>query len=141
MEKVKILVCCHKETPLINDDVFTPILLGSYYADEKLKKSFKDMIWDSTGENIGELHPYFAELTAIYWAWKNYDKLGDPAYIGLFHYRRYLNFQRPVEENDIWKCAFFDFGPQTRLRFGWIGGAQRLWRHTISTLIMKMIST
>ena len=28
------------------------------------------------------------ELTALYWAWKNYDKLGNPDYIGLMHYRR-----------------------------------------------------
>lgn len=30
-------------------------------------------------------------MTALYWAWKNYDKLGNPDYIGLMHYRRYFN--------------------------------------------------
>ena len=49
-----------------------------------------NMIGDDTGDNISELNRNFNELTAIYWAWKNYDKLGNPDYIGLAHYRRFL---------------------------------------------------
>ena len=45
---------------------------------------------DDTGDNISELNPYFCELTAIYWAWKNYEKLGSPKKIGFCHYRRYF---------------------------------------------------
>lgn len=119
MEKYKILVCCHKETPRIKDDLFTPILLGSAYADTALRESYRDDFWDNMGDNIAELHPYCAELSAIYWAWRNYDKLENPDYIGLFHYRRFFNFCEPVGESDLWKCAFFDFNTATRERYGW----------------------
>lgn len=118
-KKYKILVCCHKETPRMKDNVFVPILLGSSYANSALKESFQDDFWDSTGGNIGALHPYCAELSAIYWAWKNYDLLENPDYIGLFHYRRFLNFSQELHETDPWKCAFFDFGQSTKERFGW----------------------
>lgn len=119
VKKYKILVCCHKGTPRMKDKVFVPILLGSSYADSALKESFQDDFWDNTGENIGALHPYCAELSAIYWAWKNYDLLENPDYIGLFHYRRFLNFSQEIHEGDLWKCAFFDFEQSTKERFGW----------------------
>lgn len=120
MSSLKILVCCHKATPRIqDDDVFAPILLGSQFASDKLKEEFRDDYWDCKGKNIGRLHPYCAELTAIYWAWKHYAELGDPDYIGLFHYRRFLNFGESIPEIDLWKCAFFDFSLRTRRRFGW----------------------
>lgn len=116
---VKILVCCHKTCARIKNEVFLPVFLGSYYAEEGLKKEFKDDFWDSTGDNIGKLHPYMAEITAIYWAWKNFDKLENPEYIGLFHYRRLFNFGKKIEESDPWKTAFFNFNDETINRFGW----------------------
>lgn len=119
MKSIKILVCCHKKTPRLKNSVFAPILLGSKFADDTLKAEFQEDFWDSTGDNIGTLHPYCAELSAIYWAWKNYDVLGNPDYIGLFHYRRFFNFSRELREPDLWKCAFFDFDEPTRERFGW----------------------
>ena len=48
------------------------------------------MIGDDTGDNISHLNRYFCELTGIYWAWKNYDKLGNPDYIGFMHYNKFL---------------------------------------------------
>ena len=119
MDSFKILVCCHKQTEHIGDPNFPSILLGSKFANEALKKAYQHDHWDSTGDNIGQLHPYCAELTAIYWAWKNYEKLGNPDYIGLFHYRRFFNFSEKLAEPDLWKCAFFDFDEKTRKRFGW----------------------
>lgn len=119
MSSIKIMICCHKETPRLKNDVFVPILLGAQYADSQLKEEFKNDVWDCSGDNIGNLHPYCAELTALYWAWKNYDKLGNPDYIGLFHYRRLFNFMDELPEKDLWKCAFFDFDNTTKNRFGW----------------------
>lgn len=119
MNSFKILVCCHKQTPRIDNPIFPAILLGSNFADDDLKAAYQDCIWDNQGDNIGRLHPYCAELTSIYWAWKNYKDLGDPDYIGLFHYRRFFNFKEELPEQNLWKCAFFDFDKNTQERFGW----------------------
>jgi hypothetical protein len=43
---------------------------------------------DDTGDNIVAKNLYYDELTGTYWLWKN---CTDP-YVGLCHYRRYLNF-------------------------------------------------
>lgn len=119
MDSFKIIVCCHKKTERIDDQCFPAILLGADYADKALKESFRNEFWDNMGDNIGQLHPYCAELTSIYWMWKNYDKLGNPDHIGLFHYRRFFNFKEELQELDLWKCAFFDFDYKTKQRFGW----------------------
>ncbi|KQH56827.1 glycosyl transferase, partial [Campylobacter coli] len=90
--KVKILVGYHKPAVLLKDEILTPIHLGRALATqvskdgEMSKEDFKwmceNMIGDDTGDNISHLNRYFCELTGIYWAWKNYDKLGNPDYIG-----------------------------------------------------------
>ena len=82
--KVKILVACHKPDKVYKDDVYTPIHVGR--AISKYKEEMSDMIGDDTGDNISNKNPYYCELTAIYWAWKNIDS----EYIGLCHYRRYF---------------------------------------------------
>ena len=50
------------------------------------------MIGDNTGDNISVKNNRFCELIAQYFAWKNYDKLDNPDYIGFWYYRRVLNF-------------------------------------------------
>lgn len=84
MDKVKILVACHKPAKVYQDDVYTPIQVGkALHPDLDL-----GYITDDTGDNISEENPYYCELTAIYWGWKNLNC----EYIGLQHYRRYFNF-------------------------------------------------
>ncbi|WP_086244790.1 DUF4422 domain-containing protein [Campylobacter devanensis] len=99
---VKILIAYHKPAPLIKSDIFVPIHVGRSVAkeaskdgvisDEDLKWLKDNMIRDDTGNNISYLNRSFCELTAIYWAWKNYDKLENPDYIGLCHYRHFFQF-------------------------------------------------
>lgn len=85
---IKILVACHKVDPNIRqDDIYMPIQVGAAIHPE-LNLGFQK---DNTGDNISEKNPYYCELTAIYWAWKN---LKDVDYIGLCHYRRYFNFKK-----------------------------------------------
>ena len=59
------------------------------------------MIGDNTGENISNENPFYCELTALYWAWKNYEKIKNPEYIGLSHYRRLFKFNESEKANKI----------------------------------------
>lgn len=110
--KVKILVCYHKKDKLYKNDILTPIHAGRALAckaskdGEMSQKDYQwlvdNMIGDDTGDNISDLNRELNEMTALYWAWKNYDKLGNPDYIGLYHYRRFLNIPK------LAKCYFGD---------------------------------
>lgn len=95
---LRILVCCHKPAELVTGGVYTPIHCGRAVMHEAHKDgilSTQDKRWllehcigDDTGDNISAKNRAYCELTAYYWAWKNYEKLGNPNYIGLTHYRR-----------------------------------------------------
>lgn len=106
--KIKILVAYHKDCPIIKTDCLIPIQVGRTLSKEKL-----DMIGDDTGNNISNKNPNYCELTALYWAWKNQDKLNNPDYIGLFHYRRFFDF------NNFNESFFYDFSKKTCDNFGW----------------------
>lgn len=90
MSKIKILVAQHKEAEVFHNDVYTPIQVG-----KAISKVDLSILGDNTGDNISELNPYFCELTAQYWAWKN---MHDCEYVGLCHYRRYFKTEF-TEEN------------------------------------------
>ncbi|EAM0315351.1 DUF4422 domain-containing protein, partial [Campylobacter coli] len=114
--KVKILVGYHKPATLIKNEIFTPIHLGRDLATQASKDGemsqedfdwmCENMIGDNTGENISYLNRYFCELTGIYWAWKNYDKLGNPDYIGFAHYRRLLFNNKEYSTNKNMQFPF-----------------------------------
>lgn len=98
--KIKLLICYHKKDVLLQDDILTPIHVGRALArkrvgedDPQYRWLAENMIGDDTGENISEKNASYNELTAVYWAWKNYKVLGDPDYIGLMHYRRHFIFR------------------------------------------------
>lgn len=97
---VKILVACHKADPAIRqDDIYMPIQVGKALHPE-LDLGFRS---DDTGDNISDKNGSYCELTALYWAWKN---LKDVDYIGLCHYRRYLDvdlsdIESVIDENSI----------------------------------------
>ena len=94
---IKILVCYHKVSPIIANECLQPILLGAENAKPQIKNELErlcqkvgvPLLYDNNGEHISELNPYFCELTAMYWAWKNLDS----DYYGLFHYRRVFDFR------------------------------------------------
>lgn len=94
MDKVKILVACHKPDDVFKNDVYTPIHVGR--AVSKFKNEMSDMIGDDTGDNISAKNPYYSELTAQYWAWKNLNA----EYVGLCHYRRYFQEEITVDNVD-----------------------------------------
>ncbi|MFI3255667.1 MAG: DUF4422 domain-containing protein [Eubacteriales bacterium] len=78
MLSVKLYVSSHKEFPIPKHPLIQGIYLGNHV--DLLPK-------DNTGENISHKNPYYCELTAQYWVWKN--QVAD--YYGFFHYRRYLS--------------------------------------------------
>lgn len=87
----KLLVVCHKQAELVHNETFLPIRVGAALASDDWSK---DILNDNDGENISAKNPTYNELTAIYWAYKNYQKLGDPDNIGVVHYRRYFVFEK-----------------------------------------------
>lgn len=99
----KLLVVCHKPSIWIKSSIYQPIQTGrkefiDEYGKNKISQRaydemLKNTIGDDSGENISNMGKYFCELTCFYWAWKNYEKLGNPYYIGFPHYRRFLMFE------------------------------------------------
>lgn len=77
---IKVLVVTHKDYWMPDDPMYQPIWVGdkAHVPEGYLR--------DDVGENIAEKNPYYCELTALYWAWKNLDA----EYIGLVHYRRHF---------------------------------------------------
>jgi lipopolysaccharide biosynthesis glycosyltransferase len=119
MTTVKILTGYHKPAVLPSStEVFTPIHLGRAQAataskdgvtnNESLAWLEQNMIGDNTGENISQINRKFCEITAIYWAWKNYDKLDNPEYIGFQHYRRHFDFSDKEVKAFPTKYPLFD---------------------------------
>ncbi|SEJ03428.1 protein of unknown function [Lachnospiraceae bacterium A10] len=104
--KLKLLICYHKPFTLFKDDVLTPIHVGretSFKRDSKSDSAQwlkRNCIGDDTGDNISSKNSSYNEMTSLYWAWKNYDKLGDPEYIGMMHYRRHFVF-REGEKGEV----------------------------------------
>jgi hypothetical protein len=97
---VKILNVTHRPCRLFNSADILTIHAGRACADkatkdgrlsvEQLEWLRKNTISDATGDNISLFNRYYNEMTAIYWAWKNYDKLGNPDAFGIMHYRRHF---------------------------------------------------
>ena len=101
MPSVKILICYHKPAAILRDDILTPIHVGRALAKQRCPEGsaeldflMNSMVGDDTGDNISLKNCSYNELTALYWAWKNYDRLGNPDFIGLMHYRRHFVFRR-----------------------------------------------
>ena len=80
---VRSLRDLHKSNRQYESEYIKYIWAGAKLADCKLEG-----ITDDSGDNISEENPYFCELTAGYWIYRN-DREND--YLGLYHYSRGLN--------------------------------------------------
>ena len=114
--RIKIFVAHHKPWYVYEDDVYVPIQVWK-------KKLAIDLwiIWDDTWDNISEKNANYAELTAQYWVWKNYD-LRDVDYVWFCHYRRYMTYcYEPNIFNYIFAKNFYSpFENVSHLFWKWI---------------------
>jgi glycosyltransferase involved in cell wall biosynthesis len=97
---LKILVGYIKRTEILfKNEILTPIHLGRAVAAQPCVSgpiSTSDIDWlygnmggdDDFCGNISALNRRVGLLTGTYWAYKNYEKLGNPEYFGSFGYRR-----------------------------------------------------
>lgn len=102
LNKIKILIVSHKPFKIPAGNFYLPVHAGrdvalEFSKDGKINNS--DYLWmlnntvgDNVGENISLKNRLYSESTVIYWAWKNYERLGNPDYVGLMHYRRHFIF-------------------------------------------------
>jgi len=106
---VKIFITYHKPYQLLKSNILTPLHVGRSvtnlqskdhqpFSERELQYMKDNMIGDDTGDNISHRNRNYCELTGIYWAWKNYEKIGNPDYIGFMHYRRHFIFNENVHD-------------------------------------------
>ena len=84
---IKILIATHKICNFPTGSIYLPVQVGKALHPELSIPTCKK---DNEGNHISEKNPYYCELTAIYWAWKNLKA----DFIGLTHYRRYFCLKR-----------------------------------------------
>jgi len=100
---LKIIVVFHKRYPscpimLQKPDVYVPILAGKSDVTKDIEPFIKGMHCDNEGnDNISWMNPYFNEITGMYWAWRHFDKIGNPRFIGTHHYRRFFEPKDVIE--------------------------------------------
>lgn len=102
---IAIGVALHKPYQIPQSRIYLPIHVGASLHPDVLV----DFQGDESGDNISNLNPYFCELTALYWLWKN----NNSDYKGLVHYRRHFatqklhgrfsrdRFQRVIQEPEL----------------------------------------
>lgn len=84
---IKILVAAHRQCETPKDNVYLPVHVGKELHAETSLSGFQS---DNEGDNISAKNPYYSELSAVYWAWKNLKA----DYVGLVHYRRHFCLKR-----------------------------------------------
>lgn len=82
---IDIAVAYYKPATIIENECLIPMQVGKILSDTDL-----EMLGDDTGDHISDKNFFYAELTGIYWLWKN----SHAEYKGLFHYRRFLDLNQ-----------------------------------------------
>ncbi len=88
---IRIYEVYHKPAAFLASDIVLPIQAGRALNSPHTQELQTLMMGDDTGDNISHKNKTFAELTVLYWIWKNVKA----DYVGLIHYRRSLR----VDEN------------------------------------------
>ncbi len=78
----KIFVVTHAETQIPKADYLVKLHVGAANANFTMANALRD----DQGDNISVRNPYYAEITGLYWMWKN----ATDDLIGLCHYRRFF---------------------------------------------------
>ncbi len=97
---IKIILTHHDQRiPAIHTNILHSVQTGCANAAHL----FPNMLHDNDGENISDQNPKYNELSALYWAWKNQEKLGNPDFIGLLHDRRHFlfNTKLPIPNKNL----------------------------------------
>ena len=81
--EVEILTACHNRFDTELPCGYKKIQVSAATAKER----WPGCLHDDEGDNISAKNPYYCELTALYWGWKN----SDAEIKGLCHYRRYFS--------------------------------------------------
>lgn len=113
-KKVAIIVATHKQYFMPCDEIYQPVFVGvGIHPEIPIPNGY---VGDNIGENISQLNPFFSELTALYWAWKNMEA----EYIGLAHYRRHFSLKKDskhllsLEELNSYLDSKYVFTPTKR---------------------------
>ena len=96
---LKILLTYNNISDIFTNNIFLPIHTGREISTDKEKQFFEKILGDNTSDNISNKNKEYCELTAIYWAWKNYEEIGNPDYIGIMSSKRLLN----INNNNIFE--------------------------------------
>lgn len=90
MKKTTIYIATHKSFFPPLHFIYKPIISGSVQQNFCYLK-------DNKGKNISNKNPFYAELTVLYWIWKN----DNSKYVGLTHYHRYFAKEKLIGRKEI----------------------------------------
>lgn len=85
---IKVMIAMHKPYMVPKEDMYLPVHVGCVGKNtiNLTEYGVANVTRDDEGDNISYKNPYFCELTAMYYGWKNIEADA----IGLVHYRRYF---------------------------------------------------
>lgn len=94
MRTLAIGICYfYPEKEYLQNDACIPIQVG--YEETHIDMGIQR---DNEGDNRGNKHPYYSELSGLYWLWKNVDA----EYKGLFHHRRAFTFRKEPMKSKLY---------------------------------------
>ena len=102
---IDIVVCYHKKSKIFKNDCIKPLYVGKDCTDKDLP-----IPADNTGYNISYKNFHYAELTAIYWLWKN----SNAKIKGIMHYRRLLDLTGKYLDKEHYSYNYNDINDEEK---------------------------